>query len=247
MLDTAIAYGDSETTLGDIGVDEWQIITKLPGLPDDLVDVQQWVMHQVRESLARLRVGSVDGLLLHRPDQLLAKSGQALYRSLITLRESGVVKKIGISIYAPNELDALPKAMRFDIVQAPFNILDQRMLLSGWADRLASMGTEFHARSVFLQGLLLMCKNERPTQFNRWASLWDTWHAWLENHHLSPISASLDFALNTAQISKVIIGVNTLAQLRETLGSIRTNLPALPHDLITNDTTLLNPALWSQS
>ena len=46
-LDTAIAYGDSEDRLGEIGVASWQVISKLPGIPEDCTDVATWVSHAV--------------------------------------------------------------------------------------------------------------------------------------------------------------------------------------------------------
>ncbi len=245
MLDTAIAYGESERTLGSLGMNDWQVITKLPELPDGVVDVGRWVDLQLTGALDRLRIQFVQGLLLHRPDQLASQQGQALYAALTEQQVRGRVAKIGISIYSPDELDRIPPTMRFDIVQAPFNILDRRMVLSGWADRLAQRGTEFHARSIFLQGLLLMSRRTRPKQFERWQTLWNTWESWLQTQQLSPLEACLNYALRTSQISRLIIGVNSLPQLREILASIRGDVPDPPANLIAHDTTLLNPGLWN--
>ena len=245
MLDTAIAYGESERTLGSIGMDHWQVITKLPELPDDVVDVSSWVDRQLSGALERLQIQSVHGLLLHRPDQLDSPRGPALYAALNEQRGRRKVAKIGISIYSPDELEGLPPAMHFDIVQAPFSVLDRRMVLTGWADRLAQQGTEFHARSIFLQGLLLMSGGTRPRQFERWQTLWNTWETWLQARQVTPLEACLNYALNTSLISKVIVGVNRLPQLREILDSVRDDIPDPPADLMTNDTTLLNPGLWN--
>ena len=245
VLDTAIAYGESELTLGAVGVKGWQVITKLPEFSGDVVDVSQWVDQQVTASLERLRLESVHGLLLHRPDQLLSQQGDALYASLVEQQKRGRVEKIGISIYSPQELDEIPRTMRFDIVQAPYNILDRRMISTGWADRLSAQGTEFHARSIFLQGLLLMSGSARPEQFKPWATLWKTWDAWLNDCNLSPVQACLNFALNTPQISRLIIGVNSLTQLREILGSVDRGIQAPPADLTSQDPRLLNPAFWN--
>lgn len=247
MLDTASAYGESETTLGHIGVTNWKVITKLPVLPEHEVDVGKWVDSQLTRSLSRLNVQKIHGLLLHNPDQLLSTRGQALYEALLDLRERGLVHQVGISIYSPDELDRLPPSMRFDIVQAPFNILDQRMITSGWADQLAVQGCEFHARSIFLQGLLLMPSGMRPRYFDTWSNLWKSWETWLDHNRLSAVEACLSSVLQIPEISKLVIGVNSLEQLTQTLAAIRTNLPERPADLLTQDVTLLNPALWKSS
>src|SRR3989338_1375415 len=154
-LDTAIAYGESETCLGEVGTQGFKLVTKLPAVPDDCADVSGWVQEQVAASLARLGVNVVYGLLLHRPEQLLRSEGKALYHTLQNLKETGQVQKVGISIYAPSELEVLTKQYCFDLVQAPFNLVDCRLHTSGWLKRLKDEGVEIHTRSAFLQGLLL--------------------------------------------------------------------------------------------
>lgn len=246
-LDTAIAYGDSETRLGRIGLGEWQVVTKLPALPDDAASAADWVAWQVTGSLARLHKDALHGLLLHRPAQLCESRGRGLYEALVRERESGRVERIGVSIYSPDELDALPPGMRFDIVQAPWSVLDQRMTASGCAARLREEGCEFHARSLFLQGLLLMPPQSRPPRFARWNNLLGRWDAWLASHGLDALEACVGLALITPGIDKVVVGVDSAAHLKQIIAAAGADvrLPPLPTDLATDDVRLLNPALWS--
>jgi aryl-alcohol dehydrogenase-like predicted oxidoreductase len=178
-LDTAIAYGDSEQRLGEIGIQDWRVVSKLPAIPEGCGDIAQWVVAAVRDSLGRLKVGKLYGLLLHRPQQLLEKNGGQLYSALQQLKQDGLVQKIGISIYDPSELDNLCSSYQLDLVQAPFNIMDQRLIATGWLSRLAKQGTELHVRSVFLQGLLLMTPSDRPKKFDRWTPILSMWHVFL--------------------------------------------------------------------
>ena len=246
-LDTAIAYGDSEQRLGEIGVVGWHVVSKLPATPDACRDVSRWVATSVRESLERLRVTNLYGLLLHRPDQLLARDGERLYSALRQLREEGVVEKIGVSIYAPSELDALCGAYQFDLVQAPFNLLDRRLIDTGWLSRLAARHTEVHVRSVFLQGLLLMPEGSRPPAFGRWAPLWTAFDVWLDQARLTPVQACLRDALSFPEISKVIIGVDSLPHLKDILQTADGPAPQIPDTFRTTDPDLLNPARWTVS
>lgn len=244
-LDTAIAYGESESVLGDIGILGWKIISKLPPLPDSECDIAGWVERQVNGSLQRLKVNRLHALLLHRPAQLMECHGNELYSALVTLRRQGVVEKIGISIYEPSELDQLTPYMHFDLVQAPFSLLDTRIVDSGWTDRLANIRSELHVRSVFLQGLLLMAPGSRPSQFARWQSLWVAWHGWLEQYELTPLQACLRYALNTSGISKVVLGTDSVDQLKQILLAMDGDLPPIPESLKVRDPLLLNPALWN--
>lgn len=245
-LDTAIAYGESEQRLGEIGIQRWQTITKLPAISDDCSDTLLWVMEEVEGSLRRLNVNRLYGLLLHRPQQLLEKKSDHLYHALQRLKQDGLVKKIGVSIYEPAELDALCSRFEFDLVQAPFNILDRRLIDTGWLNRLAVNGTELHVRSVFLQGLLLMSSVDRLKEFSRWEKLWFDWDNWLNINRLTPLQACLRYALSFPQIGKVVIGADSHQQLKEILEAVEGTLPVIPDSLSTSDAYLINPANWAR-
>ena len=243
-LDTAIAYGDSEQRLGEIGVQNWQIVSKLPAVPEGCNDISQWMEDSVKESLQRLKVKSLYALLLHRPKQLLDPVGEHLFQNLKHLKDDGIVQKIGISIYDPGELDILWNRYNFDIIQVPFNIFDRRLIDTGWLIRLAEQSTELHVRSVFLQGLLIMKPIDRPQKFGRWASLWSKWEEWLKCTGLTPLQACLRYVLSLPEINKVIVGIDGLDQLKEILHAAEGQMPNIPDELQCNDQDLLNPARW---
>ncbi len=244
-LDTAIAYGDSEKRLGEVGIQDWQVVSKLPAIPENCRDITQWVTDTVNESMQRLKVKNLYGLLLHRPQQLLEQESDQLYRALQQLKYEGLVQKIGVSIYAPSELDALCSRFKFDLVQAPFNVIDRRLIETGWLTRLAEQGTELHVRSVFLQGLLLMRPSDRPQKFARWDVFWSKWDEWLAHNGLTPLQACLCYALSFPQIGKVIVGVDSLPQLKEILMAMAGPSPKIPDGLSISDINLVNPANWA--
>lgn len=244
-LDTAIAYGDSEQRLGQIGISNWKVVTKLPSVPDGCENVSGWVFDQIERSRKRLNTDSLYGLLLHQPNQLINQSGNEVYQALIKLKKDGFVQKIGVSIYEPSELDALYQYFQFDLIQAPFNILDRRLVESGWMSRLAESNIELHVRTVFLQGLLLMSKNERPHKFNKWLPLWEMWHDWLKEAKLTPLQACLSYVLSFPEISKVVVGVDGLKQFIEILDAAKCANIKVPEELKSSAIDLINPGLWS--
>ncbi len=245
-LDTAIEYGESERRLGKAGVGGWHIVSKLPEIPKACTDVGSWVQDSVVESIGKLKVTKLHGLLLHRPQQLLSTQGEELYKALVAVQEKGKVEKIGVSIYSPDELDALWPHYSFDLVQAPFNILDRRLITSGWLARLHQAGTEVHIRSVFLQGLLLMDETNRPEKFNRWQSLWDDWRSWLIDHESTPLQTCLSFAQLQPEISRIVIGVDSLQQLKEIIAVSQLDSIGFPENLECMDKALVNPAEWEK-
>lgn len=245
-LDTAIAYGDSETTLGEIGVGNWRIISKLPKMPAGTSDIDGWVEAQIAGSLSRLRIGQLDGLLLHYPAQVFEGDGRKLLGALQRSRDKGLVKKIGASIYTPNELPALLDAFDMSLVQLPLNILDHRFIDSGWLSRMSLAGVEVHVRSIFLQGLLLLEESKRPEKFGRWQSLWTAWDFWLKENDLSALEACLSFVLHEKNISKIVIGVDGVSQIRQILALPDRQLSEFPNFAGLCDERLINPVNWGQ-
>jgi aryl-alcohol dehydrogenase-like predicted oxidoreductase len=246
-LDTAIAYGESESCLGEAGIQGFQLVTKLPAVPDDCAEVSDWVQEQMAASLSRLGVRAVYGLLLHRPQQLLGAGGKALYRTLQDLKESGQVQKVGISIYAPNELDLLTTQYRFDLVQAPFNLVDRRLHTTGWLQRLKEEGVEVHTRSAFLQGLLLMSPAAIPEKFASWSNLWSKWHSWLAHDTASAVQACLAYPLSFPEVDRVVVGADSISQLEQIITATTRVAPIDLPDLHCEAENLINPVRWCQS
>lgn len=244
-LDTAYSYGNSYDVLGEIGISDYCVISKLPPVPDECDDVNQWLDQIMKQSLSRLKIDRLHGLLLHKPQQLLGKFGDNLYKGLQALKSTGRVVKIGISIYDPIELDSICDRFEMDIVQAPLNVVDRRILASGWCSQLLQRGIELHVRSIFLQGLLLMSVSQRPEKFNRWSSLWSEWDQWLKDNNLTALQACLRYAMSFREIDKIVVGVDSLKQLDEIIRASRGSLPELPANLHCSDIDLVNPARWS--
>lgn len=243
-LDTAMAYGESEKYLGEIGVENFKVVTKLPGMPNGCLDINNWIHEQVSSSLVRLGVDQVYGLLLHKSEDLLGPNAREIYQALDSLKEKGLVKKIGISIYSPNELEALKNDFSFDLIQAPFNLIDQRLLHSGWMKKLKDNGVEIHTRSAFLQGLLLMKELDIPPKFSPWKHLWKKWHDWLTGNNVSALQSALAFSLSFSEISRVVVGADSRDQLMEIINATNNLLNADLPNLLSTDEDLINPANW---
>ena len=243
-LDTATAYGDSESCLGAVGTQGFKIVTKLPAVPEGCSDVSTWVQKHIDASLSRLGVTAVYGVLLHRSDQLLGPLGVELYRALQRVKERGQAQKVGVSIYSPSVLVELAPRYRLDLVQAPFNLIDRRLYSSGWMQRLKDADVELHTRSAFLQGLLLMTRAGIPAKFTPWGKLWDRWHQWLGDHEASAVQACLAFPLAFPGIDRVVVGADSVGQLEQIISAATT----LPHcelpDLQCENENLINPAQW---
>lgn len=243
-VDTAQAYGDSEKRLGSLLETENKIITKI-GI--ELKESYQTnsLGVQFHKSLQLLNRDKIYGLLLHRPDVLFGKYGAAIIDELNLLKEKGLVHKIGVSIYEPNILDEIMKIISIDIVQVPFNIFDQSILLSGWSDRLKKHNVEIHARSVFLQGLLLMEQQNLPKLFQQnWPYLFENWFDFQKSVNANADEIALGFALKQPWIDKVVVGVDNVKQLKRLVEIEANNNYDFSPSFSSNDLDLINPSRW---
>ena len=243
-LDTAVAYGSSEQRLGEIGVQTWKIVSKLPPIPTGTGNVGQWVRASLERSLQLMRVRHLSALLLHQPADLLGSNGAKLQRALLDVREAGLIGKIGVSVYGPAELDGLVGRFPVEIVQAPFNVLDRRIVASGWLARLHDLGIEVHVRSVFLQGLLLIPRSARPAHFTRWQRIWSDWEEYLQASNQTPLEACLRFATSYPTIARIVVGIDSKLQLNQIFEAMQGETVSVP-DLKCDDPFLLEPSRWN--
>ena len=246
-LDTAISYGETERFLGEIGVKDFKIITKLPPYSPDYGPVEAWATKQVEGSLCRLRVDCIHGLLLHRSQDITESHGFELVRSLQKLKRAGLAEKVGVSIYDPVELDNSEAYAVTDLISAPYSVVDRRVEQSGWLSRILNQGGETYVRSVFLQGLLLMSSPEVTALFPRWERKWKSWELGLQVRGISAQEACLSLPLRNPEICKVVVGTESSRQLEQLILISKKLL--IEEDfkfMINNDEDLLNPSRWNR-
>ena len=245
-LDTAISYGEAEELMGRIGVAGFRLISKVPALREHVGAADDWVVAQVEASLKRLRVPRLSGLMLHAPDDLLGPHGLAIARGLQRARDAGLAERIGLSVYSPEQLDALVDRLPLEIVQIPANVFDRRFAETGWLDRLVAEGVQVHARSIFLQGLLLMPAASVPSKFAPYRPLIDRWHTWLagESAGASPVQSCLSHVASYESIARLVVGADSLAQLQDIIAAAAATPLRAPAPLASPVTPLINPAQW---
>ena len=248
LLDTAPAYGNSEEILGGINNSEFQVVTKTRHFDTLKItnDEVSLLNQDFNNSLKKLNQIKIYGLLIHNADDLLKPGGEKILDLLQKFKQTNKLMKVGVSVYDHIKLHSILDNFDIDMVQLPFNIIDRRMLDSGMLTSLYKRGIEVHARSIFLQGLLLMSGKLMPSKFNRWNNLWKLWHEWLHDNRISPVEASVRYAISFSEISKVLVGVDSVNQLKEIYKASSGTLPKIPDELQTTDADLLNPSNWEQ-
>ena len=241
-IDTAIAYGQSESIIGETSQNRFNIISKLPPLPLDVSNVFEWVIAQVEASLSRLKCTSLDALLLHRPQDLTEAHGAELFAAISSLKIEKTIQRFGVSIYTPDELNSIIGACDIDVVQAPLNVFDRRIL--GVIDQLSALNIEVHVRSVFLQGVLIAKPEDRPQRFNQWSEHFAVFDEWVNSSGMSAMSCCLGLALQQPGIAKLVIGTTSAKSLTEIMTSIPNTPIEVPAQLQSSVETLIDPRFW---
>ncbi|GGG27267.1 aldo/keto reductase [Pontibacter amylolyticus] len=242
-LDTAAAYGSSETCLGNIlstlpGM--YRIISKYPPNQPDKPIAQAF-----RESLERLRVDKIYGYLLHSYASYSSRPG--ILDELQELKTSGQVEKIGISLYHPSEAEELlQQEVPIDLVQFPYSIFDRRF--EELLPELRERGVETHIRSVYLQGLYFMQPDQLPLYLQEAAPKLERMQELACDYQLPIGAVCLGFALANPYISRVVIGVESLQTLQENISFSKMTIPQALHTellaLKEENETILLPYKW---
>lgn len=258
-FDTARAYGESEARLGEsLAQGCARIVTKIPPLDELAADapatlVIEAVRRNIAKSSAALRHDRLDTVLLHRASHLRSHNG-LVWDTLLTLCEEGRIGRLGVSVQSPAELRLALSFRAVSHIQLPLNVLDWR-----WRDSTVHGLFEIrpdvivHARSIFLQGLLL-ADNAAP---------WPAMSALDCSGLITALSALAEtlgrddtadlciaYARAMPYLQGIVVGAETISQLDRN-AALAAKAPLDPDEcafverfLPRVPETLLNPAQW---
>ena len=244
-IDTAAAYGNAETILGNLDLENFNITTKLLPLPSAIENIEDWFLDKIKESLNKLQKENIYALLLHDTNLLKGLDGLKIFNALQIAKKENLIKKIGVSIYDPEELERINDLREIDVVQAPFNILDRRLETTGWIDKLYNENIEVQARSVFLQGVLLQENHKLDKKFKKWQSLFQEFEEFLKANDLNAYEACISFVDNCEKISRIIVGIDSYEQFKELVKFCMNEIKLCNEpDISCNDSSLIDPRNW---
>jgi len=244
-LDTANAYGESQKVLGEFGVRDWKVVSKISSVPQDCLDINSFVCAQIDLILSSLNLSEFDTVLVHNAKDLIGEIGYEVYKALDDAKSRGQVEKIGVSIYDPSDLESITSRFKLDVVQAPINVFDNRLQDSGWLDRLASMGIEVHARSVFLQGVLLSAIAQSNDFFKPWKTTFERWNRFAESSGTSALMNCVKHVNSFDKVAFAVVGVDSAQNLSEVFDAFSEQPQRIDEGNFSVDSQLINPACWS--
>jgi aryl-alcohol dehydrogenase-like predicted oxidoreductase len=234
----------AESTLGQVlpkpNPFRLTITTVRPDRGPDLVEAE------IRAQLARLGVDAVDSILAPSATDLFSPGGPALWDRMKALRDQGLCRKIGVSVYASDDPVGLARRFKPDLVQAPASLLDQRLLIDGTLAELAGMGIEVHLRSIFLNGVLFLPPDRAPNHLKAAAGRISRARRLIAEGRSDPLQAALGFALSRPEASAVLVGVASAAEMSAVIAAAMSPPPDLDWDeMAIDDPDALDPRAWA--
>lgn len=243
-LDSAEAYGNAHQVIGAFHEKypkkQFKVITKLPN------QTNENIIEKVNGYLNELKVDQLYALLFHSFSSYT--NGWENFHALRQFKLEGKIKKIGVSVYTNEEVEEVMNNEEIDIIQVPFNLLDNINLRGEVFEKARSKGKTIHTRSALLQGLFFKDINEQNENVqNLKGELVQL--AYISKAHNIPISRlALSYCLYQNNIENVLIGVDTLDQLKDNIESVDYQLQSALVEEINSievkNLELLNPSLW---
>lgn len=242
ILDTAFAYGDSQDVIGQYHKETghfFSINSKFR------VDEKISISDQLHRTLEKLQVDCLETYFYHRCADL---DSSVIHKELSSLKSKGYIKKIGVSIYTNSEFTRAIETKNIDVIQIPFNLLDNFSKRGPLIKLGKKQGKEIQCRSVFLQGLFFMESSTLPLNLKDLIPYIDRLKKLAQKLNVSIGEMALNYSLTQPLIDNVLIGVNTREQLASNLAISELEMPVHIVQEIDNidvkEIGLLNPQNW---
>lgn len=222
FLDTAFAYGVAEDVVGSflqkgtIAREKLNISSKLvPNVLDEIheEDYESKILELIKGQLNRLHTDYLDVYLFHSARYIYK---EPLLKALQIVKKEGLAKKVGVSVYEPDEVKTGLISEYVDFMQFPYSIFDQRMIKAGifnYTDELNIK--EIDTRSAFIQGLIVMPEDKVPSFLSKAKPIVKRIDEICKNYNINRVNLAMSFVQMQKQISSLVFGVDNMNQLKE--------------------------------
>ena len=254
-FDTAYSYGNSETIIGKFlnfhknYKNKINIITKMPSLRNEKIN-EKIINKYFFTSLKRLEQESIFCYMVHDFNDIKNNS-YSIAKTFFKLKNDGYIKKFGVSVYDENQIKFLIRNFDFDLIQIPINIFDQRLLKDDILRDLKKRGIEIYARSVFLQGLIFLDRDNLPSKFKSIEKYLEKINNISLKFNIPKEDIALLFVNSINEIDRIVIGVEKIEQLKKNIRALNRskNFAEIERainfqDLFIENEEIIDPRKW---
>lgn len=242
ILDISTDYHSYKKLINKYNFKNWKISFKISSEKVNQFKSSKDIVRFFDKVLKQFNKKKIEYVLFHNSKDMYSKKGNLIFRVLVNLKKRKKVGKIGVSVYDTNEIFNIIKRNKIDIIQAPFNIFDQRINSENLIVKLNARKIKIHARSIFLQGLLVD-QNLIPRKLSKKMKK-NSWYKLFKNKDFNPASEALNFVSRKKFIDKIIISVRSVNQFKDLLNSeAKTKITNFNQFKIKN-IKLIDPRKW---
>lgn len=256
-IDTANAYGTAEDVVGvfllkkTVSRDKLFIISKFrPNLLDEVSPNEYYSVMRanLENTLSRLHTDYLDSYLLHSARYVF---DDEIIETLNRMKRDGLVRRVGVSIYEPEEAKKCIDRPNVEFMQLPYSIFDQRMEKAGVFEYAKKDNILIHSRSAFIQGLILMNENEVPDFLSKAKPIVRKIDVLCHRHGISRISLAMNYVKQQSRISHLVFGVDNINQLKENIQIFQEDIPAdiiedIAKEFTDIEADIVMPSLWKK-
>ena len=201
------------------------------------------ILLEIKKVQKILRIKKINAILLHDEKIIHSKNFSKIYSFLIQLKKKNYFKSFGYSIY--NYPVYKKRILRYkpDILQIPYNVIDDRVSKEDLI-LLQKKKINIQARSIFLQGLLLLKYNSLPKKFKKYKKFWKKFDKQFSFKLNLKENFLISYAFKNKYINNVILGYTNTQQLKKLLTLKHNNTIYFPMMNKKDKLFLTNPAKW---
>jgi len=245
FLDTAEAYGNAHEVIGDFHQANpdmvFKVVTKFTTVNDKGIE------DKILQFLKELHIRQLEGIMFHGMHSF--NNYRNTLPGLAEIKKQGLFRHLGVSIYTNDELAEILHEDEIDIIQLPFNLLDNYLIHGELMEEAKRKGKTVQTRSTFLQGLFFKSPMDAHPVVQALQQQLIKIHQIAHEQDTAVRSLALAYCLYQSNIDQVLIGVDSLKQLKSNLEALSYRIEEKTVQKIdqiqTKNKDLLNPSLWS--
>lgn len=211
ILDTADAYGDAQTLIGEyhkLSNTIFEVNSKFKG---NAINISS----QLERTLNELKIDNLNCYFYHDFNDFVYKPD--LIQELIILKGQGKFKQIGLSVYENSELELAISNPHIDCIQLPFNLFDNINERGALLQEAKKQQKTIQVRSIYLQGLFFKEPQSLPVKLAPLSPYLKQVHEIAKTYGLTVEELAIAYVMLQKQIDEIIIGVDNPDQLKVNL------------------------------
>lgn len=240
-IDTAIAYKKSLKILKKYSYYNQKIYSKLPCIFKNNISKKNF-QKKFKDHLQLIDAKKIFSFSFHNPKNLNSKRGYEIYNEILKLKKKRLINKIGISLNSLEEFEILKK-YKFDLIQVPLNIFDQRFAKKRILAYLQRDKIQLQIRSIFLQGSLL--EKKTPKKLFKFNKAFNDFRSFCVKSKETQIFHCINFIKTTKLIDSVVVGITNLKEFEEIIRIFKLKKKKINYlGFQNNNKYLLMPSKW---